>query len=157
MLHQLYRSSAVVVSLATASVAFAVGDGAPKALPAEYQQVEYIESDGNQCIDSEYWLSLATTRIECRYSTMNYGRPDGQGRYFAAIFGVEDSSDERFFVRYNDGGANIWVYWSGGKCELGGTAVGLNTLDFSFGQNYSFDAQLNDTSNKVTLTLRRVL
>lgn len=143
-----------LVYAAVAAVAAVVAE-ASTALPEEYQQVEYIESDGNQCVDSEYWLNSATTRIECRYSTTNYGRPDGQGRYFAAIFGVEDSSDERFFVRYNDGGANIWVYWSGGKCELSGTAVGLNTLDFSFGQNYSFDAQLNDTSNKVNLNLRK--
>ena len=126
-----------------------------KKLPADYQQVEYIESTGKEGIDTEYLITPATSRIECRYWTTTYGRPAGASRNFATIFGVEDTSDKRFFVRYNDSGENARAYYSNSSADLNGTAVGVNTLEIAFGKNYSFVAKMNDYVNNVNQNITR--
>lgn len=64
----------------------------PSILPSEYQQVEWIQSDGGAYIDTGYIPSKNTT-AKLEYEWTN--RPD-----IATLFGIKTGSNLRCEIRY---------------------------------------------------------
>lgn len=70
-------------------------------LPAEFQEVEYLESSGTQYIDSGYVPKLET-KLQVKSSLNNTGTThDG------CLLGTRNSPQEQFLIWFNDNNNNI--------------------------------------------------
>ena len=103
-------------------------------LPAEYQRVEWIASDGTAYVKSGYTPTLNLDKITWRYSlTASY------------------TGDKMFFGFASDGGSNIRVYgelynmhsW---YAALLGAYVGSTLIDRGTGLNTIYDVEMTTTS-----------
>lgn len=72
-------------------------------LPAEYQEVEYLESTGTQYIDTEYYPNNLTD-VECKFMFNQF-----TGNTASSVFGVRDSdgSVRQFLMSVSSG--KLWI------------------------------------------------
>lgn len=101
------------------------GNSIQNELPKEYQQVNFIESTGTQCIDTEY-VPKTNTKIECELSFDG----DFNNKVNTSIFGT--SNKENIFT-INFGGEpnqkNELFSWTDKLYENGATAYCIDITD----------------------------
>jgi hypothetical protein len=114
------------------------GEGNVPLLPAEYQQVEYIESTGTQYIDTEYVPNSNTNII------FDFEYKSGTSNRYIPILGQRISETEKLFA--------LWVYESTGEVAVnfdktdtwnisGTNGVGRHVYK-NIGGNFYLDGQL---------------
>lgn len=99
----------------------------PTALPIGYRELEYIESTGEQYIDTGYTRAKAAGKVAfyC-WTTNDFGYKTATSGYSDA-FGDEGSSKSyRYFVRYYSSG--FYVYSNATGLKVDGIASGCNTI-----------------------------
>jgi len=86
-------------------------------LPAEYQEVEYLQTDGNQRIRTNAYINSNNIDVECKIAMMNglktMTRPillahGGGGNYFIPL-GLLESSDHYQYFSSADGEREEWA------------------------------------------------
>lgn len=112
-------------------------------LPPEYQQVEYIESTGEQYIDTGCYATLTSKiNIECSIND-----PNSSNVY--RVFGVRDSSNTAAFMCGKTSGSNNTIYTQ------------FDTVSSTVVQSYSptsnevLDIELSSDGFKINGTLYR--
>lgn len=124
----------LVMAVVAAVAAICVGHNACAALPSEYQEVEYLESTGQQYIN-EFYPCDAKTRIEFDFTLLESGSPS----FFGGAFG---GYEWLFIIQ-----SSVFCVHSNGK-SLGTPVVGKRYFGV-FEQTQATLANLTDGTDPV--------